>query len=698
MDVHDATPGALLQGNKQYRIPIWQRQYTWRAEQHTQLWNDLLHQYDIVVSGQLHAVAPHFLGSFVLAPLRPSGSGVLTLQVIDGQQRLTTLMLLLCALRDAAAEQDPVIVAEFNDTYLVNRYKQDEHHYRLRPTLEDRGAFDARVERLPDSGAGDGISEAYRFFRERLAHARDGDEPIDPRVMADVVAERLAIVEINTEHGDNAHRIFQSINGTGVQLGDADLLRNHVFMLLPTRAERVYEQLWRPMEQLIGVENLEGLARVDLQRRGIDVRKGEVFRRHERRLRPIEHNEQAIEDEIRDLRLRAEHYKRLIDPAHEEDAQVRAGLARLSRWGAQTSHPVLMVALDLRERGLLAVEDLRRVVGYVESYLVRRQLARIAPNALNRIFVQLITRLPQDGTFADALHRELSRDRLDWPDDEAIRAAIKLQRFFHIGRHHQRKLILERIERSFGHPEPIDFDVNRLELEHIMPQVLTPEWRAELEQLGQDPDEVHGELVHTLGNLTLTAFNGTLSNNPFERKREIYEASHLELNRALVEHAAWGREQILARADALAAQIAAIWPAPLSGITDLPTDGGFDWSRVDAALAAVPAGRWTTYGDLAELGGTSPQPVGNHVVTLGLEHHAYRVLSADGTISDSFHWTDPRDGRDVRAVLAAEGIRFDTAGRADQAQRLSAAELVTLIETPDDEIAGEALEGGPALA
>jgi len=685
MDVHNATPADLLQGTKQYRVPIWQRQYTWRLEQHAQLWRDLLHQHDLVAGGQGDAVAGHFLGSFVLAPVSSSGSGVVTLQVIDGQQRLTTLMLLLCALRDVAAEDDPQAREEFDDTYLLNKYKQGDQHFSLRPTLEDRDAFDARVRGLPDEGAGDAISEAYRFFLARLREPREDGARIDPRAMAATVAERLAIVEINTGRGDNAHRIFQSLNGTGVKLGDADLLRNHVFMLLPTRAERVYEELWRPIERLLGVEHLEGLARVDLQRRGIDARKGDVFRLHEQDLRSIEHDEDAIEERIADLRRQAGHYKRLIDPVAEQDAELREGLARLSRWGAQTSHPVLMVALDLRERGVLPVEELRRVVAYVESYLVRRQLVRVPPNALNRSFVQLVGRLPRDASFADALHRELSRERLDWPDDEAVRRAIKTERFFHIGRHHQRKMILERIERSYEHPERIDFDASTLEIEHIMPQTLTSEWRA---QLGEDADAIHSELVHTLGNLTLTAFNGTLSNNPFQRKQEIYGASHLELNRVLANGEVWGREQILARADALAQRIASIWPAPLPGIVDAPR--GFDWTRVDAAMAAIPAGRWTAYGDLAELGGTSAQPVGNHVLTLGPDTHAYRVLLYDGTVADNFRWRDRDDRRDVRAVLAAEGVRFDAAGRAEQAQRIGAAQLAALIDTPDDEAAPDA--------
>ena len=132
-----------------------------------------------------------------------------------------------------------------------------------------------------------------------------------------------------------------------------------------------------------------------------------------------------------------------------------------------------------------------------------------------------------------------------------------------------------------------------------MPQALSEEWREHLTSLGQDPDEVHQALVHTLGNLTLTAFNWKLSNNPFERKRQIYSASHLELNRALAAQDAWGRDQILARADELANHAITIWPSPIPGVAEPPA--GFDWRRINAAIAAIPRGRWTTYGDLAQL-------------------------------------------------------------------------------------------------
>ena len=686
MDVNNDTINGLIQGGKQFEVPIWQRQYTWGEREHEQLWQDLREQHD-QVGHDGPSTSGHFFGSVVLSPRDPAATGITHFLVIDGQQRLTTLMLLLCALRDIVAEGDEAAIDRFNDQYLLNKYATGQDRFRLLPTEEDRAAFQHWIHGLDDNGARDLISDSYRYSHRVITRLMaNGD--IDLGRLETAAVKRFEVVEITTQTGDNVHRIFQSLNGTGVALNQADLLRNHLFMLLPTKGTTVYEQVWRPMEQLVGVANLEGLARVDLLRRGDDIPRDRVYEAHQRLLTPIAADEDAVAERIGDLALRAGLYKRLIDPTAESDAETRAGLQRLARWGAQTTYPVLMLALDLRHRGLLDDEDLANAALLIESFLVRRQLNRIPTNALNRLFVQLIPRLPQDEAFVEVLHRELSRDRLYWPGDAEINEAVKTRPFFHIGRGNQRKLILERLERSFGHPEVIDFHEADLQIEHIMPQTLSPEWREHLEGLGQDPDIVHAELVHTLGNLTLTAFNGTLSNNPFERKAQIYEASHLELNRALPENEVWGRDQILARAETLAQQVAAVWPAPVPGVISETTDG-FDWSRVDAAIAATPPGSWTTYGDLAEVGGTGAAAVGQYVANLNADTNAYRVLTSDGSVSSNFRWADQNDRGDVHEVLAAEGLKFDSDGRAHADQHLSAAALAGIIDESEDTLSDE---------
>jgi alkylated DNA nucleotide flippase Atl1 len=692
VQVHETNLKQLVQGEKQFRVPLWQRQYTWRMADHRLLWRDILEQYAQVSEGAA-ARSGHFLGSIVLSPVPSAASDVASFLIVDGQQRLTTLMLILSAIRDAAAKTDERATERYDELYLINKFQLGDARFRLLPTQADRPSFFACVTRGTGAGGQDPIGQAYRFFRSHLELPGPDDEQLDLERLTAVVVGRLAVVDITTGQGDNAHRIFQSLNATGVNLTQADLLRNLIFMLLPTRAGAVYDEVWRPMERLIGFDNLEGLARVDLQRRGIDVAVDDVFRRHQDRLEALPGGEAAVEEDVRDLALRARHYKRIIDPGEEDDPELSSGLLGLRRWGAQTSYPVLMAAYDLSERGLLPIAGMRQVVSYIESFLVRRQLAGISTNALNRLFVQFVERLPQDETFPHALREELSRPRRYWPGDEQLREAIQNRPFYLSGRGPQRKVILERLEQSFGHPEEIDFEKAGLTIEHVMPQALSQEWREHLASLGQDPDEVHQSLVHTLGNLTLTAFNGTLSNNPFERKRQIYDGSHLELNRALAVHNSWGRDEILARADELADRAIAVWPGPLPSVAEQP--GGFDWSRINAAVAAIPRGRWTTYGDLAQLGGTAAMPVGQHVAsTPGLDN-AYRVLGSDGKPRPDFRRSDPADMRDPADALSDDGIRFRGSGSADPSQRISAAQLSALIEVLDEDTV-EAGGGSPA--
>jgi len=691
VQVRETNLKQLVQGEKQFRVPLWQRQYTWRIADHRLLWRDVMEQYTRVADGAAPGQSGHFLGSIVLSPVPSAASGVASYLIVDGQQRLTTLMLILSAIRDAAAKTDERAIERYDELYLINKFQQGEGRFRLVPTQADRPSFFACVTRGAGAGGQDPIGQAYRFFRSHVELLDPLGEPLDLDRLTAVVVERLAVVDITTGRGDNAHRIFQSLNATGVNLTQADLLRNLIFMLLPTRAGEVYDEVWRPMERLIGFDNLEGLARVDLQRRGIDVAVDDVFRRHQDRLEGMP-GEKAVEESVRDLALRAGHYKRIIDPGAEDDQELRAGLVRLRRWGAQTTYPVVMAAYDLRERGLLPIEGVREVVSYIESFLVRRQLAGIPTNALNRLFVQFVANLPQDESFPQALRQELSRQRRYWPGDEQLREAIRARPFYFSGRGPQRKVILERLEQSYGHPEQIDFEKTSLTVEHVLPQTLSEEWREHLAGLGQDPDEVHQSLVHTLGNLTLTAFNGTLSNNPFERKRQIYRASHLELNRALAGQDAWGRDQILARADELTDHAIAIWPSPMPGILEKPA--GFDWSQIHAAIAAIPRGRWTTYGELAQLGGTAAMPIGQHIASTPSLTNAYRVLGADRKPRPDFRWHNPDDARDVTEVLRQDGVRFDASGAADPSQRITAEELSSLIEVLDE----DAIEAGDGSA
>ncbi len=181
--------------------------------------------------------------------------------------------------------------------------------------------------------------------------------------------------------------------------------------------------------------------------------------------------------------------------------------------------------------------------------------------------------------------------------------------------------------------------------------------------------------MHTLGNLTLTAENAKLSNSPFQRKQDIYQSSALRMNREISDSPTWGQGPILARADALSERATRLWPGPTDDVVD--DAEGRDWSLLRKACAAIPAGAWTTYGDLAELIGSHPVPVGVHLATHPVPN-AWRVLTSDGKISPGFRWEVEGRTDDPQQLLALEGVTF-TGGRAAANQRLTGFDLAALV-------------------
>src|SRR6266508_1485458 len=297
MKAQETTFQEIIQGQKQFQVPLYQRTYSWQEKQLGQLWKDVLDQADGLASGTPGPT--HFLGSIVLA---------------------------LCALRDHLAATDPVERDRINELYLINKWKKELDFYRLLPTQADREAFFACIDGVSEAGGGDGIGAAYRFLRRELVAADDEEDPHDLERIETVLRERLALVEIVAHPDDNVHRIFESLNNTGLKLSQGDLLRNHVFMLLPTRAEHVYSAYWRPMQKRLG-EDLELLFYLDLILRGVErARRTEVYRGQVERLKEekASNEEATLEAEVAELARRSRHLERIVAPAGEPHSGSRA--------------------------------------------------------------------------------------------------------------------------------------------------------------------------------------------------------------------------------------------------------------------------------------------------------------------------------------------------------------------------------------
>ncbi|MFJ5654309.1 DUF262 domain-containing protein [Streptomyces microflavus] len=693
----------LVQGRaQQFQVPLYQRTYSWTEKQLAKLWIDILEQAELV--GTDSTVSTHFLGSVVLAPSPLNEATFPRWLVVDGQQRLTTLSLALAAIRDHISETQPDEAERIDEEYLINKRKKGGDHLRLLPTQADRPQYAAHVHGVQsEQVSGDRVAAAYRFFRRKLVEfveADDATAPQDVLRVEQAITSRLTLVSVTAERGDNVHRIFESLNNTGLKLSQADLLRNYLFMRLPTRGEQVYETHWLPLQNSLSNDELEQLMWLQLVLDGDDrVRRQDLYTAQQHRFESQAASgaqaEAEIEAYIKELHRRSAHFRKVIRPDEETDPHVRGCLKRLQDWQAVVTYPALMLVLDRREHGEADAAETARALSYVESYLVRRTICRIPTNNLNRIFQAVPAQLPQGVGVAAGLHQLLSAENRSWPDDGELREKIRTAPFYQYGRPNQRRLVLQRLEESYDHPEPVDFASAQLTIEHVMPQSPGDEWMRMLDDdttQGETAEDLHSRMQHTLGNLTLTGVNSELSNHPFQRKQGLLEGSHLEMNRRIAATERWGAKEILARADDLADRAIRMWPAPLSGVGR--AERSRDWRLAHQVLAALPHGTWTSYGDLAAFIGSGAQAVGVHLANSEGVVNAYRVLNADGKIAEGFRWAGA-DGGDVRVRLSADGIHFTATGAADPAQRLTVDDLGLLLDSADGQAAESDSPTGP---
>lgn len=674
----------LLEGTKQYQVPLYQRTYSWKSAQLERLWDDLV---QLAEDRAIHgSQVTHFLGSLVLAPTPDIGpAGVSKYLVVDGQQRLTATTLLLAAIRDhRAATESPEHRDRLNEQYLINKWKLGGERLKLLPTQADRPSYLACIEASPLAGSTDQVGETYRYFRGRLADHDDPDDLRDIERIEDAVLSGLTLVSVTTTRDDNAHRIFESLNNTGLRLTQGDLLRNYLFMRLPHRGTVVYQTQWLPLQERLSNPELELLFWLDAVQRDDSVTQRDTYQAQVNRMDSLI-GEEAIEAEVQRFNGLSGLLGRILDPSTESDAGVRERLGRLQAWGTTTVYPLLLHLLDRRCQGAATDEEIARAMLYLESYLVRRVVTGRATAGLNRVLLRAVPEIAGRAPADEALRSYLSVGRKFFATDEQVRAGVLTTPFYFTGRSSQRKLVLAWLEETFASKERVD--PAKCSIEHVMPQTLTPAWRAMLKGgLADDESvtDVYDALVHTIGNLTLTGYNSELGNKAFGAKRAAYADSAFQMNHEIAKAETWGRGEIQARAAALAARITQTWPGPDEAAQQEPMRTS--WGLMNRALAELPPGSWTSYSAVAQLIGSHQVPVGqriaNHPVPNG-----HRVLQAGGTVSPGFRWLAESGRTDSqREALETEGMKFDEAGRADPVQFFDAEELAALAGIDPEEV------------
>jgi uncharacterized protein with ParB-like and HNH nuclease domain len=549
----EASPSQIIQffnGFKQSVIPLFQRPYEWKESNWETLWDDVLERYEAATESS------HFMGAIVTMPSRSVPVGVAKHLIIDGQQRLTTLTLLLCAIRDELSADARVERTRIQNHYLTNDGYEGWDYFKVLPTQDDREGFKALVDSAESPSLDTPMQRAYRYFRQKIKDGDSDGNPIDVSQLLGTMERKLITVNINLSETEDPYLIFESLNAKGSPLTQADLVRNYFLMRFPmTTQEHIYRDLWLPMQRRLG-DNLTEFMRHYLMRDGEEVLKDDVYSQLKKRVQEL--SQDGVKSALEDMHRVSEYYLKLINPAEERDPSIRESLSQLLKWEVTTSYPLLLKLYEIYTCGNLDKDEMYQCLKSVESFVVRRWVCAIPTNQLKRIFLQAAKSFTATNTLAwlrDNLSSGPAGRR--WPHDEEFKQAWQHYKVYSASR--RCKLILDALERSYGHKEPAVLD--DASIEHVMPQTLTDKWRTVIAVDG-DPAKIHDTLVDTIGNLTITAYNPELSNLPFEEKKKIYAASHYSLNGYFSQCPSWGSKQIEDRANELWERAKELWSAP----------------------------------------------------------------------------------------------------------------------------------------
>jgi hypothetical protein len=632
----------IARSNRQLAIPLYQRHYRWGPKQFAALFDDILRQYrgvlqyrELSEEEQSRLVGSHYMGAVVLKQSEENSD---EWDVIDGQQRLTTVTLLLAALRDAvlpivkpgrkakdASDVDPDIRdlrKNFNSTYFVTPPTRPGQAAKPRiiPQKRDEIPFNAILNwsdptlKLDPNSLGlsepSNVFPAYNYFKRvlRMTPERaEADEnlapyaelfPLDAELVQIIAATRLLFIEVRTTSVDDANAIFESLNFKVVPLGAVDLLKNYLFMLLRNEASRLLDEWWNPSVRRLGgnEKQLADFVLNDLVSRGLATSRTALYETKQSELRTI--NAKAGRDglwaELTRMRVSLETYLEASDPAtHSERPEVRRALLAVHQAQGSTAVPLLMYILrTAAEEGVqdaVVVEALR----LVESYLIRRFLVGEDAHNLNSYFSSMLSKafgreassyvaLP----FYERIAAILDSSGKDWPTDERLTEAVLLGRYYGRGEPGQRMLVFQRLDHEYGQALKVDYAESNIEIEHIYPvgaaNEKTGHWVDAAESAHMSVEEFQRRYLHSLANVVplLKSENLAASNNPFPDKVAVYSSSSLKMTSWIAREfggdGIWGEAELKRRAADVAAKAVSAWPKPAVSLPNAPAASGVD--------------------------------------------------------------------------------------------------------------------------
>ena len=544
----------LLKNSSQFVVPVYQRTYSWTEEQCQQLWDD------ITRTGSNENISAHFVGSIVYVE---DGLSTVTdqspLLVIDGQQRLTTLMLLLEAL--AVSSESESGDADFSSEkirnyYLTNNLESGDRFFKLLLTETDRETLKALMKQksIPENHSVK-IDENFKFFSDKLSN-------VDLEIVWNGIS-KLVVVEVALDRkNDNPQLIFESMNSTGRELSQADLIRNYVLMgLAPNDQDELYKYYWRPMELEFGQENYDNhfdefVRYFLIVKTGEQPRLGDLYESFKKYVRIKGFTYENIKETVGELKRFSTFFCN-ISFGIESDSALDAAFRDIVQGLRSTvSFPLLLSAYDDFDSGVLSKADFLRIVRLVESYIFRRSVCDIQTNSMNKTFVEFIKHVDKDRYLESVMANfyNLTTYRRFPRNDEFLRC-LKICDLYNT---YSRSYWLRKLE-NFGKKE--EAKIGEYTIEHIMPQNpnLSEKWKLDL---GENWKHVHETYLHTLGNLTLTGYNSEYSDKPFHEKRDMeggFKHSPLTVNEGLGRIDLWNEESIQARAQKLAMRALEVW-------------------------------------------------------------------------------------------------------------------------------------------
>ncbi|MCT2898620.1 DUF262 domain-containing protein [Lentilactobacillus buchneri] len=524
----------LGSGKTIFEIPVFQRNYEWDKEQCEQLFKDL------TIAAQNDT--DHFIGAIVY--VTETGNKMSHIyRIIDGQQRLTSLTLLLKALSDADKQDH----AEIEEEYLTNKYLDDNNHLKLKPVEHDYEAFESVMNEMADYDQPSKVIDNYRLFQKLISNS-----DIDSSKLYEAMNHfNMVYIELSSDpNEENPQVIFESLNSTGVSLSSSDLVRNFLLMKLDSQEQSdLYKKYWVKIERMFATKTFAEFIRHYLVvKTHVSVKRNNVYGSYKDYFITEKLNS---ENALADLFKFANYYDQILN--HKtEDSEFNRALDHINVMDSKVVFPYLMLLMDLITSGEIDQGQANSLAHILESYLFRLKACQLPTNGLNKIVVGLCDLSKVNGNLKLRLLRLL---KANFPDDRKLSDSLMEVDLYH-QRNHLAKLALVILEEHCT-KETIDF--NDAQVEHIMPQRLNAEWRLQV----TNADKVKEQFGGTLGNLTLTKYNQEMSNKPYYEKREYYQDSNVFLTREVAKtYDHWGKDTITDRTRKLTDELIKIFPMP----------------------------------------------------------------------------------------------------------------------------------------